>query len=309
MAWFDQRDIVGQMPAAFRLYAAYMRLMVNRSSGMVRGGSFIHRLMSDAIRALQLDGTAAVRLGKSTVHLDLRDPRMFWVLEEIGEFTPEARLLEHLLAPGDTFLDLGANHGSFSLLAAQLVGSSGRVIAFEPQPRVAELLRRSFRDSGFSYARVVEVACSDSARHVDFFVPRRGSGSAGMFSRFSASGAHDVHRVRAERVDHLIDLSGLPGRILLKVDVEGGELAALRGAVRLIEERAPTILFELNPTSAAAAGWSPVELMAFLGRLGYQHFSEVECFPVMQSAEGLDLTRQRNLVAIPSSVPPARGAL
>lgn len=72
--------------------------------------------------------------------VDLSDPRITDVYYEMTMPTGEARVLSQLLEDGDSFIDIGANHGSYSLLARKRVGERGRVVAFEPQPHLARLL-------------------------------------------------------------------------------------------------------------------------------------------------------------------------
>src|SRR4051794_14994719 len=98
--WFDDRDIVRQFPIRYRAYAAYCRWMVNRATGRIPGGSFLFRVLSRMTRWLHLKSDAAVRVSDTTVHLDLRDPRMLWVLAEARGEGDETRILKQVLSPG-----------------------------------------------------------------------------------------------------------------------------------------------------------------------------------------------------------------
>lgn len=300
--WFDDPALVRQLPWLLRGLAAYSRLVVDRDSGLVRGGSFLHRQQARLVRGLGLPRDVTVLLNNLAVHLDPCDPRLFWVLEEVAGETAEARLLDRVLGPGDTFLDVGANHGGYSLRAARRVGPAGRVVAFEPQPRLAALVRRSFQSNGFYHASVLEIACSDRAGEADLFVPRRNSGEASIHAALAGNLAVESVRIRLERLDDALDWRALPGRVVVKIDVEGSEASLLAGAEQLLRIRRPLVLFESSPTTARAAGSSVAGVVEALRRVGYKRLAEVDDYPATFPAEEAVLDRQRNLVAVPSAV-------
>ncbi len=201
------------------------------------------------------------------VCLDLRDPRFLAIPNEIRKGLP--RLLQRFLHPGDTFLDIGANHGTFAVTAARLVGASGRVIAIEPQERLANLVGRSLASGEAPYA-VHQVACGREPGETDLYVPEASSGAAGLHKSYSASTLHRTARVRVIRLDDLAASESMPGKVLVKIDVEGNESNCLRGATRFLAERRPPMLIELNPRALSAAGSSVSELASILQNLGYR---------------------------------------
>ncbi|MEJ7810660.1 MAG: FkbM family methyltransferase [Gemmatimonadaceae bacterium] len=307
-AWFDDSDIVRQFPPAYRAYAAYCRRMAEPSKNVIRGGSFLLRALIRLTRAAGLSDHVGVRVGREdrVIFLDLLDQRMLWALGEVREHSGEARVLRRILREGDTFLDVGANHGSYSVIAAGLVGASGTVIAFEPQPRLAELVRRSLAASSAGHWEVHALACGETRGTAEFFVPSEGSGSASLFESFLAGRRRTRTRVRTVLLDEAIAWTTLPGQIFLKLDVEGSELAALHGALELLRRRQPTILIEINPASSAAAGRSVDEVLDFLSEAGYTSVSEVDGFPRFTPMRDLDRTAQRNVVVAHGS--PVGGA-
>jgi len=185
--WFDDPPLVKQFPRAYRFYAQYCRVVANRSSGLVRGGSALFRLLASVHSRLGGDCACALQHGESTIFVDLSDIRVFEVLGESASDSGERRILSAFLKPGDTFVDVGANHGSFSLVASHIVGPNGLVVAFEPQRRLAKLVVQSLERTKASKFRVFAAGCSDRARAAEFYVPKTGSGSAGIFKAFSGS--------------------------------------------------------------------------------------------------------------------------
>ena len=84
-----------------------------------------------------------MQLSGYQVFLATLDMRLFQVVNELATQDTDTRVLSSLLSEGDTFLDVGANHGSFAIVASKLVGANGFVVAVEPQPRLAKALGKS----------------------------------------------------------------------------------------------------------------------------------------------------------------------
>jgi FkbM family methyltransferase len=154
-------------------------------------------------------------------------------------------LCQHLLRPGDTMLDIGANYGSVGISAARSVGAAGRVHCFEPQPQLAQAIRLSARRNGLSNVTVHEVALSDRDGTCDFSVPRGHSGRGSLCSAQNAEGQRLRVTVR-HAGDYLRNLDLCAVR-LIKLDVESHEEAVLRGTVDLMRAIRPfAIVFELH---------------------------------------------------------------
>ena len=179
--------------------------------------------------------------------------------------TDEMDFLERYLRPGDRFVDVGANVGTYTLLGASLVGPSGRVDAFEPVPQLAEELRRNIALNGIeSYVFPHDVAVTDYAGEVRFRADRDVS------SRIAID--RDPHnRVTVVRCDRLDDL--LPdGEIaLMKIDVEGAEAAVLRGFIEHLNAgNPPVIILEVLPSQLERQGSSLREVLDILAAAGYE---------------------------------------
>jgi FkbM family methyltransferase len=177
------------------------------------------------------------------------------------ELATQEALVERL-RPGMIFYDLGANIGLFSLLAARLVGTGGRVFSFEPDAEVAARLRRNIEQNGFSNVTVVEAGVWSVNANLRFVPsgtssPERSSGKL-VVGGSEAGGTP----VRCIALDDFIQTAPPPDAI--KCDVEGAELEALRGANRLLETRRPWILCEMHSETNDRAARD------FLGRLGYE---------------------------------------
>ncbi len=168
----------------------------------------------------------------------------------------ELRFLRRFLQPGMTFIDLGAHHGLYSVLASALVGPRGRVLAFEPTPSIVRRLRWHVRLNGGRNVEVFAAAVGAKKSTVTLFVPTRG---VDTISSLRPPGRTDapVQRIEVELVSlddvlaerHLIEVD------LIKLDVEGAEPQVLDGAVQLLARQRALWLFEaLDSTSAEFGG-------------------------------------------------------
>ena len=140
--WFENRNLVRQFPLRYRMYAAYCLYTRNKSTGRIRGGSFLLRELARWTAILPLKKTVRIEVNGSVVYVDVRDPRMRWALAEVAYDSREQQVIKAHLNAGDTFLDVGANHGAMSILATESLGPEGMIIAIEPQPWLAELVRK-----------------------------------------------------------------------------------------------------------------------------------------------------------------------
>jgi FkbM family methyltransferase len=178
-----------------------------------------------------------------------------------------------VLRPGDHVVDGGANLGYWTLAAASFVGPSGRVFAVEPVPATARALARNLEASGGGNVTLVQAALTTQPGEVVMNVfaddPVGLLSSVGMIEGQALASAT---RVRAIPLDALLaEHDARP--VLVKLDVEGSETAALRGAGALLSGPEPPVLCcEWNESTAAAFGTRPEEWMELLAAAGYTFF-------------------------------------
>jgi FkbM family methyltransferase len=164
------------------------------------------------------------------------------------------QLVRSLLEPADTVVDVGANLGEYTLIAARRVGPAGRVFAFEPHPGNNRLLTRSIETNGLANVDVFPFALSD-ARGQAFLDVSSGSHS-GLARLTDSDGSGGNVAVACETLDTVRDRERIPRVALLKIDVEGFEPAVLRGAERTLTEDRPAVFFEANDLVASADGFA-----------------------------------------------------
>ena len=223
--------------------------------------------------------TGLRRLGKRVVHRWLGDDRYaslqarHWRsrlarLDYPYEFREE---IAAAVAPGDTVIDVGANVGQYTALLADLVGPTGRVIAFEPVPRTFGILQSVVSGLGLGNVEPLAVALGEVDGTASMIDVRDADGlpDPGL-SHLGSSTDGDAVDVSVARLDSLCEQIRLDACSFVKIDVEGAELLVLRGAVAFLATHRPTILVELDREMSARYGCSPTETTAFLERVGYE---------------------------------------
>lgn len=177
------------------------------------------------------------------------------------------------LRPGDTMVDLGANIGYYSLVAAAVVGEAGRVYAFEPDPGNFELLRRNIELNGFGQIDARNVAVSDTRGFTRLFLSGENQGDHRIYS--PGEGEESRRRASVEVAcvdfDSFTEEEGLSPS-LIKIDTQGAEAAILRGMRRLAARRRGRMkmLVEFWPYGLRTAGSSAEEMLSILEDFGLE---------------------------------------
>jgi FkbM family methyltransferase len=179
-----------------------------------------------------------------------------------GSYEPLVQAaIERALRPGYVAIDIGANLGFHAALMCHCVGEGGKVLAFEPLPKIFAILERVKDANSFSMLVLYNAALSDSAGEARMLFNASNIGSASVTEDPSgvtvACLVLDDMATDLERVD------------LIKVDVEGFEHSVFNGAWKLIERHRPVIVTEFSPGSIRQHGGNPTSLLRRFEELGY----------------------------------------
>ncbi len=188
------------------------------------------------------------------------DPFIFGRLQRGEMFEPHILAgLAALIAPGATVIDVGANIGLFTLCAARLAGPQGRVLAVEPEAGNVRLLRRNIRQNGIRHVRVLAAAASRHEGTARLGLSQANAGDHRLASQSRQAGI----AVRTLRLDDLVREPR--GLLVLKLDIQGSEVAALSGAARLLAGSATVrVLAEFWPHGLVDCGSSADALVSLL---------------------------------------------
>lgn len=182
--------------------------------------------------------------------------RNWWLSHPLQvSWSSEAHILcwvEQVLRKGNTFIDVGAHAGWISLASSRFVGSSGHVVAIEPSPPLASLIRYHCRVNRVRSIAVEEFAVADSSGIADFFVHNQGISAinslfeSSVFREAPSQSRIDKIYVRTRSLDDYCKSRKLIPD-LIKIDVEGAELLVIRGASTILSKHKPALILAVHP--------------------------------------------------------------
>ncbi|HEX8070883.1 MAG TPA: FkbM family methyltransferase [Pyrinomonadaceae bacterium] len=187
------------------------------------------------------------------------------------------RLLRHVLGPGMRFVDVGANIGYTTLVAARAVGETGQVYAFEPSPRAFQSLARNVRLNDLGWVQLEQAACGEQAAEQVLHV-------SSWSDEYCSLGEDDVLfdqtvPCKVVRLDEYLNERG--GRVdAVKIDVEGAEWQVLRGLTEMLTPPLPLLVVESCTTNTKRFDYKPSEMFAWLRGFGYE-------FMILTGARGV----------------------
>lgn len=184
------------------------------------------------------------------------------------------RLVETLLKPGDTFIDVGANESYFSMLAARLVGQSGLVVTVEPQQRLNAVIHRNICENAAHNVLSLRYAISDSDGKSEFFLaPDINTGYSGLFRTAKYNLPTEI--VPTITLQRLVTMLSLKKVKLVKLDVESYEYEVILGSKPLFEsDIIENIVLELHPSVLEQRGKRVEYIEEFLLSAGYKKDNE-----------------------------------
>lgn len=226
---------------------------------------------------------AAIRKGETKVLKELPEGLKFLcssdsVLDKMiftNEFeNDEIIFLNRFLKSGDQFIDIGANSGLFAVYAAKAVGNEGKVFAFEPTDTTYKKLRENIELNKFANIVTYQLAISSKNEVLEFYSLSEGFDAWNSFAKPIIKKKYTVLNVQAVQIDKFNEIGiDFNNSTLVKIDIEGWELQALKGGINCFKnENAPSLMIEFAEDHARNAGGSCRELYTFLESLGYKMF-------------------------------------
>jgi FkbM family methyltransferase len=262
-----ERAIVGESPLANGERSQQL-------SGMIARLDRIEQYALASARRVAVHGEPGTVLLKSQVGYLLcsdSDHAVLAALLETGELEPGTRLLiERFLAPGDVFVDIGANLGLLSLAAARAMHGRGKIIAFEPFPETHKLMERSFWINGFSGMLELHEAAVFSASGKSTLFLGKTSGHHSMFA-LNGTGSEAPAAVDVELVTLDSVVPSDQSITLIKIDAEGAELDIIKGAATTLQRNPDAALIaEFGPSHLRRTNHTVDDWLGTFENLGYQ---------------------------------------
>ena len=244
-----------------------------------RNFSFPHRGLKYFLKAANSLGIAGMTY-KKRLHPNfymLLNPtehiqqQLFWYgyyEKELGD------LLNKIVKPGDVFLDLGANIGYFSLLVATNFPSV-KVISFEPVQELFQNMNDNISLNSIKNISTVHAAVGETSEEKELFVAAPDNlGMSSFYQPGNYSGK--TERVKVVTIDDWFKTSGLSKMDVIKLDIEGSELAALKGMKEILQKQKPILIVEVNPETLSMFNLKPSDIYDYLKQLNFEGFLILE---------------------------------
>lgn len=239
----------------------------------------LRTVLNPALRDYPRQVTSVTRFG-ARMRLDTRDLIQRYVYL-FGVWEPHLnRWVAGALRPGDTFVDIGANIGYFSLLAASRVGPTGRVVAVEASAEVSRRLSEHSDLNGYgTVIRLVNAAISDKRETLHFVLASSRNIGANSIVPYDGP-AESSFEMTAQPLGELLRPEELRSARVIKVDVEGAEGAVVRGMAGLLSQLRPDaeVAIEVSPDRMAALGEDAEDLMATFLHHGFHPYRLVNSY-------------------------------
>ncbi len=193
--------------------------------------------------------------------------QLFWYgcyEKELGD------LLKKMLRPNDVFIDIGANIGYFSLFSAT-ISPSIKVISFEPVKDLFQKMKENFSINNTKNIVAINAAAGEINEQGELFLSAPDNLGMSSFQQpENYSGRKE--KVELVAIDDWFRKSGLTKIDLVKLDIEGSELAALKGMRRVLEEQRPALIVEINPETLSLFGLKPLNIYNYLNQFNFDGF-------------------------------------
>jgi FkbM family methyltransferase len=218
----------------------------------------------------QRDEPKLIELPDYKIVVRLNDHMIGAAIARSGQYEPHVTaVLRQLLKPDMIFLDIGANIGYFTLLAASIVGENGRVLSFEPVPANIQLLQQSIAANTFHNITLYPRAVLETSQEIALEIGGKNSNS-----RVVNPDSDELERPLATAVVLDEVLNHLPRLDVVKMDIEGAEPRALQGMTRLVQKHRPTLITEFSPDLIQlTSGVNPLTFLQQLTKLDYDLFN------------------------------------
>jgi FkbM family methyltransferase len=223
------------------------------------------------------------------ISLDLDD----WIPFNIfltGIYTQEKTELLYFLSSlrkGMTVLDIGANIGYYSLLAAARIAKNGKVHSFEPVRETYSRLQQNITLNEFKNMEAHRYIIHDHIGEMDIFVADKSNTGSSSLSRSMENFSNTVQKVQTITIDSYIKSKQISSVDIVKIDVEGSELFVLKGMKNLLKRDNMKIFLEINRHNLAKQNTKPQDIAHFLQQVAYH--------PYLITKEGISRLKVENI--------------
>jgi FkbM family methyltransferase len=233
-----------------------------------------------------LDAQAKLKLHEATLKVEenytfiLPDGSLFsypinssigYSLSRGGFEISEVDFVRRTLKKGDVVIDIGANGGFYTLIAAKIVGIEGHVYSCEPGARELELLKNNIKINNLKNVTVIESAIGNKEGITEFAIAEDGALNSLLKNDHPSQQIDHWQTVEINTIDNLVKQLNIEKVNFMKIDVEGAEKMVLEGAKKLMNLNDKiTIMFEALELTSNVYGYKPLELIDIFMDAGFR---------------------------------------
>ena len=221
-----------------------------------------------------------------------------------GTFEPECTFcVSKIIKKGDIVFDIGGNFGWYSCHLAQLIGETGKVHVFEPTNAIDELGKNLILNGFKARCILKKVALGAKKGTETLFIPQKLGTAFASLREHSYGDSDKVEtdkvNVPIEKLDDYVNVNQIKKVDFIKMDIEGAEYLALKGAENVLKQYSPVIMLELQSVHTKLFGYAPEELINYLENLGY-HLYEIDEkeFGLLKKVASFNSTSNYNFLAM-----------
>lgn len=185
----------------------------------------------------------------------------------------ETDYLTSILSEGDTFIDVGANIGLFSLIASKIVGNNGLVICFEPSPITFNRLVENVKLNNLKNIDLRNIGLSNVKDELTFYMSDNGYDAWNSFAPSEDNKLENSIQVLVSTLDAELQNVEKSKIKLIKIDVEGWEKFVLKGGSEFFANYSPIVMVEFTEENTFNAGYAVHELYDIMKDLGYEWYT------------------------------------
>lgn len=249
-----------------KTYLLLLKVLGNKGLGRV---PILKQLNQKALKTIK---SSFAIVNGFKMYLDEKDSLRLSLGEGYEKF--ETQIVKRLIKEGDIVVDCGAHIGYYTLLFSQLVGDSGKVFAFEPDPTNFSLLQKNLKENKIKNVVASNFAVSDKNGKCTFFLDKKSPAHHRLYSE----GKMDKGEIKINCVRLDDYFKNFKKEInLIKMDIEGAEGKAIKGGLNILKRnKGIKIILEFFPFALKGCGVSANELLGILRNQGFDKIEEIK---------------------------------
>jgi FkbM family methyltransferase len=254
------------MEKLFSVFNKTTRPFKGKFLGKIPGVASLYRLL---YRTMRPKGMILIDVQGIKLYVDTRDQGIvpFLLTQKVFEEF-ETELFRTLIKPSMTVVDIGANFGYYTCLAANLVGNKGKVFAFEPEPKNYEMLLRNIDLNQHQNVIPIQKAVSNKVGKTKLFLDRNNFGAPSL-SEGNIISRRGFIEVETLTLDTFFDGPNMNRPDFIKIDAQGGEGLIIDGAKHVLQNSPLKLIIEFWPYGLLQMGQEPLRLINDLINYGF----------------------------------------